>query len=483
MMFIFVLVFLAVCLIPFAGLLWDEETQTADGDTLTEFPTFYDSGTDEFDITFLKNLGTYFEDHFAYRDDMIDLDAQLKAEPFATSPNDQVIIGYDGWLFYADTMSDYLGQDMLTQREAENIAHNLSLMQDYAHSKGVEFVFTVAPNKNSIYPEYMQHYYVKAENPSMDMLKEELEKRGVNYLDSFTLLRNQDEVMYYKTDTHWTYEAAALAANALLEAVDCEAVEVVEEGIDESFVGDIERMLYPDSATAEGTVVLSAGDWSLIGEGDVNDDDIKTHSSGSGSLLVYHDSFGSKMVPFLAPAFEDAHFIKDIQYSLVDIDEERPDVLMIERVERYIDLLSKNSVYMPAPETNVKETGSILSQSRVVMRADGDFLILEGYVDESVIAEGDEIYLSIESEGKTTTYVPFYLTSDGPSSDEGEIGGSTEEDTGDSFSLSEVATDYGFRVYLLDAEHIKSDSSVKVLVKNAQTGEIREVLTEEFSEF
>ena len=40
-----------------------------------------------------------------------------------------VIQGKDGWLYYKDSLDDYLGQDLLSDRSLFNIAHMLSMTQ------------------------------------------------------------------------------------------------------------------------------------------------------------------------------------------------------------------------------------------------------------------------------------------------------------------------------------------------------------------
>ena len=47
---------------------------------------------------------------------------------------------------------DYTGADALTDRQVWAIARSLQLAQEYVESKGGSFLFTVAPNKLSLYP-------------------------------------------------------------------------------------------------------------------------------------------------------------------------------------------------------------------------------------------------------------------------------------------------------------------------------------------
>ncbi|WP_297345664.1 hypothetical protein [uncultured Mobiluncus sp.] len=62
-----------------------------------------------FPLAQLKQAGDYFESHFPARGPMISATATLKSRLFHTAANNQVIIGSDGWLYYAATLDDWDG--------------------------------------------------------------------------------------------------------------------------------------------------------------------------------------------------------------------------------------------------------------------------------------------------------------------------------------------------------------------------------------
>ena len=61
--------------------------------------------------------------------------------------------------------------------------HNLKLIQQYVESWGSGFIFTVAPNKNSLYNENMPYYYQKGSESNLVNLMEQMEKAGISYLN------------------------------------------------------------------------------------------------------------------------------------------------------------------------------------------------------------------------------------------------------------------------------------------------------------
>ena len=61
-----------------------------------------------------------------------------------TSIADNVLLGKDGWLYFADTLNDYTGTALWGEREIFSAARNLSLMAEYCEGQGARFLFTIA---------------------------------------------------------------------------------------------------------------------------------------------------------------------------------------------------------------------------------------------------------------------------------------------------------------------------------------------------
>lgn len=467
-LYLFAVLFISLCLLPLVGMLWMPDTPSSDDDSRSPLPR-WQAEDGSFSLAFFQDLGNYFEDHFAFRNIAIDLDAHLRAGMLQTSPTSQVIVGRDGWLFYGGTLDDYRGTKPLSAREIVNISHNLSLMQGYTNAMGAEFVLAIAPNKNSLYPTYMPYYYLRGDNPSMQLLADSLDSAGVNYVDLFALFDSVDDELYYRTDTHWTSAGALLVTNALLDAGGIVPA-LPGEPLPGSINGDIERMLYPVSAGVEESPLLSTGSWSYSGAWDYSgssnslaavslaaasvEDDVLTTTSdaGTGSLLMYRDSFANTLIPLLAPQFAEAEFTKMIPYNLTLIAQLKPDVVIIERAERHIGLFMESPPYMYAPSTAVQVGTTLAGESYVDWHLDGDFLVIEGYVDDACIDTNDQIYVSLAgTDAAAVSFVPFFINYEAPSSS-----GSTSS--------------YGFRLFLDAGSLTNSTYTIRILVAPASAG-------------
>ena len=158
------------------------ESHSAEKRNLAEFPSLVEDGN--LNPAFSEELDGWLTDHFALRSELITANNLLKAGLFATSDEDQVIVGKNGWLYFAETAADYLGQNPLSnQLSDEDIVHlatTLDMMNAYVEGRGGKLVFAVAPNKNTLYPDNMPAYYRRtAGETNLDRVTRQL--RGKAY--------------------------------------------------------------------------------------------------------------------------------------------------------------------------------------------------------------------------------------------------------------------------------------------------------------
>ncbi|KAI4449785.1 hypothetical protein C823_004318 [Eubacterium plexicaudatum ASF492] len=290
---------------------------------------------------FLNDAGAWFEDHFAFRNEAVTGYAMLLGKIFGVSAQQGVIVGKDGWLFYKDSLEDFQGTGQMTDRQLFQVAHTLRMIRDYARKNGVRFAFVVAPNKNSLYGEYMPYYYQPFRNHAgnLERLKKYLQKEQVHMIDLDEAFRSSSQVLYHKRDSHWNNEGAALAADRILTGLGKKHPSYADRTYElrADFEGDLDRMLYPAAIEPEEErYYIPSPQFTYCEEVESNfAPKINTRSAGSGSLVVYRDSFGNALLPFLAEAYEKAYFSRAIPYQMQDLSVHQADTLLIERAERF----------------------------------------------------------------------------------------------------------------------------------------------------
>lgn len=351
---IYIALFLCICALPSAGLLFGGMEESMENRDTAQAPVlFTETGVN---VAFLRDAGAWFEDHFAFRNEWVTGHALLMGKLFHVSSQESVITGKDGWLFYRDSLEDFQGAELLSERKLFHVAHSMAMIQRYAQENGIKFVFTIAPNKNSLYGEYMPYYYqaFRSGESNLGRLQKYLDSEGVNYVDLYGLLKNQaGRCLYHKRDSHWNNEGAALASDAVLSCLEKEHLSYAgrQYSIRKDFEGDLDKMLYPAAVTPEEEIYYDpTPQFAYVEEVESNfAPKIATVSSGGGSLVMYRDSFGNALLPYMAEAYGDAYFSRGLPYHLSDLREHGADTLVIERAERFLPDMACEAPIMEAP--------------------------------------------------------------------------------------------------------------------------------------
>ena len=346
----FILLFLLLSLVPSIGMLFVGEAKPSANEILAFAPRMH-LADGSLNPNVLKESTDYVADRFAFRKPLITAWAELNAALLHSSSEEQVVLGKEGWLYYSATLDDYMGRS-LSDAELETAAMNLSALQAYAENHGIRFIFTVAPNKNSLYAENMPVYIPAAhEDSNIERLKPCLARFGVNYVDLIDVLSDREELLYYRTDSHWTDKGAALAADTLLDALGKEsAFFEADFAVGSGHRGDLYEMLYPTGNRLEESFVYTPGfHYSVSGDAKGGDAlKIKTDcENADGSLVCWRDSFGISLYPYLAESFGEALFLRSDKYDLTQAVERGADTVIIEIVERNLPRL----VNMEVPQT------------------------------------------------------------------------------------------------------------------------------------
>ena len=102
---IYCILFFAICLCPSLGMLVTKQETSSENRQLSEFPS---PKTEEgkINVEWLSQAGDYFQEHFAFRNELVTGNALLHGRLLETSTADGVIQGKNGWLYYKDSLDD-----------------------------------------------------------------------------------------------------------------------------------------------------------------------------------------------------------------------------------------------------------------------------------------------------------------------------------------------------------------------------------------
>ena len=323
--------FFGVLWLGFAGtwLGWGQFNAANERRALAPFPRF--------DRTFPEGLGLYLRDHFGFRGGLVTVNALLRAKLLHTSTTPDVLMGEEGFLFFAGegALENYMGLKPMSDCEVNAW---VSLFIRRAGLVHVPFVVVVVPNKETVYPEMMPAGLLRGVGKSrMDRVVAALSGR-MQVVDLRSVLINKKALhrTYYLTDTHWSQWGAFWAYREMLPFLDKTAKPLAVAGLTRGIVEqtlDLNRMLGLNGFAAERAETFEPPAASnLVGH---QDGPLMTIEGAPGKRLVFfRDSFGAALLPFLAAHFSRVYAPNGWTFDAAVVERERPDVVVVEIVER-----------------------------------------------------------------------------------------------------------------------------------------------------
>jgi len=303
-----------------------------------------------FNFHVLNDMAQYFSDHIWGRKDLISFHNALLDEAFDTSMEEDVIIGKKGFLYYGDEIDDIAGTNLLSEEELQTIAASLKSLQTYCELNGKQFLFTIAPNKSTLYDGFLPDDLVRGERSQANAtrLEKYLTESQVNYLNLFEAFSENKEVLYLKHDSHWGNKGAALVCDLVNDFFERKSDYFGGDfSTEEPHKGDLYEMLYPAITDSEQDGIFMGLDGNgleyeyLAGGENPNGMLIETSSGSPDSVYVFRDSFGITLHTFLADSFGSATFSRSTDFDVSKVGD--ADYILIEIVERNIDYLQNIS--------------------------------------------------------------------------------------------------------------------------------------------
>lgn len=112
--------FIGICLVPAALMPIVKADSDKEKRELSSAPKIK-TEDGKINFNFFSDFETYFSEHFAFRQQLVTADGRIKSSILGTSPNSDVIVGKNGWLYYGETVDDFLNINTLSDRAVNNI--------------------------------------------------------------------------------------------------------------------------------------------------------------------------------------------------------------------------------------------------------------------------------------------------------------------------------------------------------------------------
>jgi SGNH hydrolase-like domain, acetyltransferase AlgX len=309
--------------------------------------------------SYLKKYNTYFEDQFGLRSQYIKLYANYKTKLWKSSPvPEKVLIGKSGWLYTVEDslMEEFRGIKKFKAAQLEEIYQNLQYRKERLLKMGIQYYILIAPNKQTIYPEYIQKKYtIVDKNTRWKQTKQYLLSKGINYIIDPTealVKETKNSQPYYKTDLHWSNMGAFIASQLLLEQIHKDIPTMHSHLASDYNItpiaftkGDLARMInaynipdkdykfsspaldklqyfpgpaYPSYVSSQPTILTISGD------------------TTKPKTLMFRDSFGNGMIQFISQESSTAIYVWTHVFDWAIIEQEKPTIVIHEISEKLI---------------------------------------------------------------------------------------------------------------------------------------------------
>ena len=310
----------------------------------------------------------YYNDNYILKNQFTVFYNELKLKMRSNPLEKSVVIGKDGWFYlgneYALLVDKNLGYRPLSKEELEDIKNSILRKQHSCDSLGIKFIITLAPDKQTIYPEYYPFNFKKKGLSRIEQVDELLKSMDINYINIIDTLKNHKmickENIYHKKDSHWNFHGAWAAytkiftkAHQLVPDIKCLTLDDITIIEDSCFKGmDLAKMLSIDNTEYVDLYRLKEHNIEQIETATQEKYEnhylvLKFHAKNAnvkaGKIALYGDSFCNNLYELVAGSCHELFHnqsIGDIYFDKELLEREKPDILIYEIVERYVDVLS-----------------------------------------------------------------------------------------------------------------------------------------------
>jgi alginate O-acetyltransferase complex protein AlgJ len=296
-----------------------------------------------------------------------------------SSPRGKVVHGREGWLFlHRDTnraMGQQSGEIVLTPHQLMQWRILLETRLAWVERQAARYVFMVAPNAASIYSELLPDGFTSSPHRPVHQLIDHLAASSspvdLLYPDAELIALKQQDEPYANNDTHWRDPGAFRAYELLLDRLE-PAIAVrrlSRDDVGTSVVlvpGDLGRQVDPALETEH--VLL----WAQQPRARVVSDN-RVFNTGrmieyecpaaEGTCVMFGDSFGYAMLPFLAESFGRLVFVHRPSLDFDLISSEGPAVVFSLLTERFLFRVPFDQPYEPTRvlAREKREAGEVLA--------------------------------------------------------------------------------------------------------------------------
>ena len=392
---------------------------------------------------FFKNgteveIEKWINDNIGFRTNMLGIKGYIEYNILHKSPTNTVILGKDGFMFYTPGYNVDIAKNTypLTDDIIKKTIKNLIIIKDVLNNKNIKFVFTIAPSKVSIYPEYLNIGNYSRTTTPIDIFSNSLKNKVefINFKDALYDEKNNkfNQLLYFKTDTHWNDFGAYIAYKKIIDKFNLLNIfNNTEQYVSVNFspayrTGEFASMmggnfiLKPENYLSSKIINQNAKpiEFPLLSayskEKHVNTYAYQNTLKDKKLLVIGDSMFGTWNIPqLLSEHFGNYYHIWQHYFDYKLIEELNPNIILYEIAERYAyifvnetDEFVKN-YYKPKAEISSYNIPNLINKNQ-----NHSFNIVIKNIGEYNLGYDYQTYLEIIKDNNTNSSQKFSLPQD-----------------------------------------------------------------------
>jgi len=309
---------------------------------------------------FPREFTAYLNDNFGFRNSLILGNYLVKYCLMGVSPSDKVLVGKNGWFFYAGDgeVNDCRHVSRFTEDQLSRMVMSYEMKRQWLAEQGIRYILVIAPNKSSIYVENLPADFnmIRPKSVVDDFINFIEKKSSVCVIDPRNRINSEKKnaILYYKCDSHWNNYGAFIAYSQIMESVqswypDTQFFTLADFVITKKMVknGDVAGLIGGGKYLKDEDYVFKpkrAYSSTRVEKNEKACDPFTTIKSNGNShrVVVFRDSFFTALVPYVSESFNLSRFYWQSWDSQTQIEkiikQYKPDIIIEEIAERFLKL-------------------------------------------------------------------------------------------------------------------------------------------------
>lgn len=330
------------------------EMETYENRIPVSFPEFSSARI----IDFFSAFDNYYARNFPFRPMALQFHQYVSTKLGLVEKSRNIRGTIPNWYYFERDIPDFVGNSHFTPEEMNRIVRNIEQIRQYFKKRNIGFLILIPPNKIQVYPDYLPPELKNRKaaetrcSEMMKFLKLHFADPPLRYLDR-PLFEYKDKgvLLYYPNDTHWNMFGAYVAFSRFAPLIDpglkVPSPEEIPWKMEPVTFGDLGRAhlpynaLFPDN----GMNIATTRDVQLAFSAEKRvQHSFNPAAPSSRKLIVFHDSFFVPVQPYFRYFFREVHFYANAEPDYWQIEKEKPDMVILQIVERNIQTLLRLSL-------------------------------------------------------------------------------------------------------------------------------------------